>query len=711
MTAGRIGLVALIAILLPALTHAAAPAPAREGPSMSDAAFFAALDLTPPALAPVRQAVEKGDLAAARHAFVEHLKTRTSPKWYFSWKDKPAPDARPKKFDARTADKYARNHLVSCSVWHDFKEAIDWNSNPMPDQYKEWTWQLNRHPYWPELGEAYWATGDEKYARAFVAQMTDWVRSQPVPAGSGGGAGSAWRTIETGIRTFGAWPNAFYRFLGSPTFTDDAVLLMVKSFADHAEHLVKHPATGNWLAMESNGLFHIGVLFPEFKAAATWRDTGMKRLYEELEKQVYPDGAQVELASGYHNVSLGSFEMPVRLARLNNVTLPKDYLARMERMFDYDLYISMPNRCMPGTNDSGDTPIGRWMEKAAEYYPARKDFLWAATDGKQGTPPAKTSCEFPWAGYYVLRSGWDPNARYFMLDAGPFGYGHQHEDKLTFIAAAYGRIHVIDPGNFAYNSSQWRKYHIDTFAHNTVLVDGQPQRRRGAKDRSEYLVKQPQPHTFLTTPGFDYAAGVYDEGYGKRDACPAVHRRGAVYVKAASGSRAPGEYWVIVDSLEPTDGKPHAYDTMFHLNADAIDLDAATGRVVTRNKEGSNLAIVPLPAAGQIVTDQAGQEQPYVQGWVKQGAYGVRPIPTPVYRREAAGRVVAAYVLYPMRAGETLPVTAVRPVPTTGGPGVALEIDFGPCGKDLVAVAFDPAKPVAAAGVKPFSGPVWVGGR
>jgi hypothetical protein len=33
----------------------------------------------------------------------------------------------------------------------------------------------------------------------------------------------------------------------------------------------------------------------------------MKWLYEELDNQVYPDGVQIELSSGYHHVSLNNF--------------------------------------------------------------------------------------------------------------------------------------------------------------------------------------------------------------------------------------------------------------------------------------------------------------------------------------------------------------------------------------------------------------------
>ena len=257
-----------------------------------------------------------------------------------------------------------------------------------------------------------------------------------MPADSGNAARSAWRTIETGIRAAQVWPDLWYRFLLSPAMTDDALLVFLRAYADHARHLMAFHTTGNWLAMEGNGLFHVGVLFPEFKDAKAWRDTAAGWIYAELNNQVYPDGVQIELSSGYHHVSQSNFLALYRIARLNDTPLPGDYLARLEKMYDFDVYGAMPDRRLPGVQDGNYYDVHRTLTEAAELFPARQDFRWYATDGTQGQPPHETSHAFPYAGYYVMRSGWDPEARWLLFDGGPFGYGHQHEDKLEIIVAA-----------------------------------------------------------------------------------------------------------------------------------------------------------------------------------------------------------------------------------------------------------------------------------
>lgn len=53
-------------------------------------------------------------------------------------------------------------------------EDINWGFRPVPDN--EWVWQLNRMTFWNAMARAYWHTGDEKYAEAWVDQMMDWVK-------------------------------------------------------------------------------------------------------------------------------------------------------------------------------------------------------------------------------------------------------------------------------------------------------------------------------------------------------------------------------------------------------------------------------------------------------------------------------------------------------------------------------------------------------
>ena len=668
-----------------------------QGPVLSDVQFFEALNLDYPGLEKVREAFEEGDLHRVKHEFVQHIKRRKMPRWHFDWRDRPK-QPRTGSADTHLADRYARNELVSVGVWHDFGDEIDWSINPMPNQYAEWTWQLSRHPFWVTLGRTYWDTGDEKYARAFVLQMNSWVKGNPLPEDSGNYRGSRWRTIEAGIRTGQTWFPSFYYFLSSPSFDDESVVTMLKSFVEHARHLMKHPQTGNWLTMEANGLFHIGVMLPECEDAAEWRDVAMQRLYAELDNQVYPDGAQIELSSGYHQVSLRNFVMPLELAKRNDGAIPGDYLAKLEKMYHYNLYAAMPNGQLPALNDGGWTNIRAYCRDGFGYYPRRTDMQWMATEGREGARPGHDSYVFPYAGHFVMRSGWDEDARYMLFDAGPFGYGHQHEDKLHFVLYAYQRVHVTDPGNYPYDSSQWRRYHISAYAHNTIIVDGLPQNRRGY-DRRLYLAKEPMAGNWLSTDEYDYVLGTYNEspagdikeGYGPDKDTSVTHTRQIVFVKP--------DYWVIFDTLTPHDDRVHFYESPFHLEADDIELYEPTGAVITRNANSSNLAIIPLPDKELSVEIVSGQEEPVVQGWVNAGDYKVRPIPTPIYKKSAPGVTHFVYVFYPLPQGLDCPIKEVKSVDVEAdeGVGIGVEIHFAD-GKRKVVVVGKKAKQLTVNG-------------
>ena len=636
------------------IAFAASPAvkPAEAGPRLTDPQFFSMLDLNRADLAVVKEAVAKSDWPAAKHALAEHMRGRKTPTWTFD----PHRVGSDKKARVNGAEKALRHQLTSIGIEWPFGETIDWSFNPttQPDskwpRNHEWTWQLSRHPMWIDLGRAFYATGDEKYAAEFVAQLKSWVRDCPVPMKKADNrAFSRWRTIEAGIRAGSIWPEVYNRFLAAKSFDDEALVLFLKSYVDHAQYLTAFHTGGNWLTMEANGLYHAGALFPEFKDAKLWRDTALERLSRELDIQVYPDGAQVELAPGYHGVSVQNFLGPVNLVPLTGFQVPKEYTAKMEKMFDYFLYSMQPTRCTPALNDSGAGSVGRWMETGFKLFPHREDFRWVATNGKEGKAPEPVSYRFPYAGQCFMRSGWDRDALWLCMEVGPFGYGHQHEDKLGVTLTAFGKSLLVEGGVYTYDASEWRRYVLSGRAHNVVFVDGLEQCRR-KEPRETYIVKTPLPHVWESNAAFDHAAAVYDEGWGSNSVRLVKHTRHVFFVKP--------DLFVIADELEPKDAQTHIYEALFHLDAEDVKVDGL--QVATQGK-GPVLTLLAFGAEDVAVIK--GQKEPVVQGWLpdsSSGYGGVRPIPTAVYRKRAQGKTTLYYVLSPSATPAACPVKDVR---------------------------------------------------
>ncbi len=623
--------------------------------SLSDQDLFAALDLARPELANLQTAVAREDWPAATAALAAHFRTRESVPWHFN----PRQIDRTLGFSKNGADDTAAGRLSSIGIRHDFPEGkVDWLYNPtiaradLPVNH-EWQWQLGRMGFWGNLGRAYWATGDERYAQAFVDQFRSWAEQCPRPTqGSGNGAGSPWRTIECGIRMAYSWPDAWHRFLLSPTFTDEDLVLYLKVCYQHALHLVQHRTTGNWLTMEMSGLYTLGAIYPEFREAAAWRELAAAALYEELATQFLPDGAQIELTPGYHQVALDNILRIPQTAKLVGrfEELPADYITRAERAFDFNLKMMTPDRDMPCVNDSWTVNVPRSLGGAFALFPERKDFQWIATDGKEGTPPDVTSLLLPYAGFAVMRSDWSREANFLAFDGGLLGYGHVHQDKLNVILFAYGRELLYDDGGGQYEQSKWRRYSLDTYSHSTVLVDGLAQ-RRDTRDRWAGVAREPLPIVWRSGSVFDYAAAVYDEPYGKADNRPAVHRREVLFLKP--------DLFLVADRLEPTDGEEHRYEARWQVDSTTLQPGASPGSFASTDAGKPNLAIVPLLLDGLDSRAASAQEDPELLGWrVNRGSN--KPTTTVCHRRAGRGPQTLLTLLVPLRPGETCPVRAVR---------------------------------------------------
>jgi hypothetical protein len=635
-------------------------APPDTGPRMADEVLFQLLDTDYPGLEGVKVAIADNDLESAKKALADYLRSRTTVPWRFD----PHNIDRDIRYNKSAADETVSGKVRVIGVWHTFPDGnIDWFYNPtierddLPVDH-EWQWQLGRMGYWRNLGRAYWGTGDEVYARAFVKQLRSWVRQCPRPEDSGNYSGSAWRTIECGIRMAGSWPDSYHRFLHSPSFTDDDVILYVKSCIEQAQHLRKNPTSGNWLTMEMSGLYTVGALFPEFKDAGEWRSYAINRIYEELNKQFLPDGAQIELTPGYHQVALFNIlnipELARTVGRLDE--LPDDFVNRAEKAFDYNLYLMTPDRDMPRFNDSWHVNVPGGMRAATEIFPERQDFKWVATGGKEGAPPSGTSHPFPYAGHYVMRSGWDEKANYLCFDAGPLGYGHIHQDKLNFVLWSYGREMVFDGGGGNYERSQWRRYDTDTFSHNTILVDGLPQRRQ-TRDRWANVLSEPMDARWESTDTYDFAAGIYDEGYGKDENRPVVHVRRVLFIKP--------DMFLIADTLTPRDDAEHTYQARWHLMTTATELDENTSIVTTTDTGLPNLALVPLITEGLTVSMASAQTEPELLGWWVQRGRDHKPATTVMHDRSGTGAQHLLTLLLPIQADSDNPLQEVN----STGPG------------------------------------------
>jgi len=567
----------------------------------------------------------------------------------------PASDSVLQRADETLAHTY---RLAGCPVYT-YPDKIVWNADPF--NYEQWAIALNRHSEWTLLAAAWLRTKDEKYAAEWAAQLDDWVAAMPVHIGRNwvqgpyNEANKAPLSLDAGIRMGQSWFRSFEALKTAPSVGDTTIYHFVKSCYDHARYLMKpenFKQGSNWGAMESNGLYHIGVMLPEFKDAAVWRETALARTTKELTNQVYPDGAQHELAPGYHGVTLGNFMGIMKLAKANEHPVSQSYVDSLKGMFDYYLKIAMPDLRLPSLNDSGWQGCQGWFADAIALFGEQDGYRWAQTSGKEGPPPSYGSLVMPYAGWVIQRTGWDAaKDKWLLFDAGPFGTGHQHEDKLGIILYANGRRLVEEAGIYAYDTSDWRRYVLSTRAHSTIRVDGKDQACRA--DRREFQASEPNTYGFQANEQFDYA----------RTATPGVRRPR----RGRQVGRPPPpvlfvrpDYWVIVDDLASSGAAEHTATSQFLLNAPSASIDPATGTVLAESDadDGSRLAIVPL-VNGLKVRIAQGEKEPEVLGWFTLGFENMKAEPAVLYSRKftTAGQMV--YALVPLAGGQAAPKATV----------------------------------------------------
>ncbi|MBI2297730.1 MAG: alginate lyase family protein [Armatimonadetes bacterium] len=561
------------------------------------ATVFPRLDVTRPGLENVRAAVDAGKPAAAAVALRDYYRQRTKPV-FIADRTRPAPDP---QFDPRRADAVLRREFTFVGKTSTLTHDIDWNADPLHDI--EWPIELNRHGIWVTLADAWWRTGEVKYLDDLVYQVSDWLADNPRPGGPRDGKWT-WRTLECGIRLDSSWPWVFDRVVHADGFPPELLCAMLESVWEQTDYLRQFHGGGNWLVCERAGMLTTGIVWPEFNDAPAWCSTAWETLTHELETQVYPDGAQFELTPHYHGATLSSFQAACNVAELNDVPLPPAYQSGLQRMYEYLLWVVKPDGCIPMFNDSDHDNDRSWLARGAQRF-GREDMRYVATGGKEGTPPADTSHAFRWAGQYVMRSGWSGNDVFLAMDAGPYGFGHQHEDKLGIDVWGYGQELILDPGRFTYAGGKWRSYFVSTASHSTVLVDGKGQ-RRSTTPRDTWVTREPLANRWVHIDALDLAVGSYADGYGGAD--DPIHVRKVLFLRP--------DVFVVSDLLLPRDGRAAGREAtvQYQLARPAAGHDDATGACWSTGP-GANVLLAPVSDPAPEVELHEGEEDPPC-GWI-----------------------------------------------------------------------------------------------
>lgn len=431
-------------------------------------------------------------------------------------------------------------------------------------------WELNRHQWLLDLGQAWRLTGDERYATCFADSVMSWIEDNPY------GHGINWSSaLEVAMRSL-SWCWALCLFRDASPLTPERFQTLLGALQRHAAFIERYQsryfAPNTHLTVEALALYVIGTILPELQGATRWRELGRRLLLEQLPIHVPSDGVYFEQSTRYQYYTLEIYLQFAILADRNGDVLPDEVNERLREMLRFLLELRRPDGSLPqiGDTDGGwlcplvprETGDYRGLFSTAACFLDDPELAWAAGamtreavrllgaaaanawQSLTAQPPAaQTLRARPSGGYVVMRSGWGPEDHQLIYDTGPLGChicaGHGHADLLAVQVSAFGENYLVDPGTGCYTTgSAWRQHFRSTVAHSTARVDGLDQAETdGPFSWSEH----PAAHLLEADPAPHRAyASAQHRAYARLED-PVIHRRRVWFIDAA--------LWLIVDDF------------------------------------------------------------------------------------------------------------------------------------------------------------------
>ncbi|MBT3379754.1 MAG: hypothetical protein HN742_31815 [Lentisphaerae bacterium] len=629
--------------------------------------LFEELNYELPGLAGVKAAWDRGDENGAKAALLTYFRSR---------EDVVKPGSS-KTYDTTLADELLKGRFVWGDMVLNYGPTvadIAWYKVPMDIHWPTFDHEIGRGTYVYKLGKAYCATGDDRYVEHLVKLMLEFIKDCPVEQGRAmprinnmdgyavrligrealatDGHPAMYWTLMAAMRRTQQWARFFQYCVTSPAVTPDALVTILTSLIEHERFIVDATTTitrGNHGTRNAAAVLEIAAKFPEIAEREQWADRGLADLLLRYNWKgtgpyafIYPDGATEEISPEVGRGDYGTLLQAMSWLRMLGRDMPRQLLDIQEKNIEYFAYISWPSELA-------------WRaarKRRGPELPGRGDVDYIESGGTTGTIPEQTSYplrsgETCYAGTYVMRSDWTPDAVALRVRFGPIQYKYSQSglgDVGDIGVWGYG-THLIPHIYKHPRTGPFREYGDRSFvgdgrSENTISVDGHGQSRFG---RVRYI-DEPLTNPWVTTPVFDYVRGGY--AFDPKEA-PVTHTRAVLFMKP--------DYFVVLDTIEG-DGE-HDYRMKYQLHQDLTVVTEGV-RVMGRSRNGPGVIVSPSrPDLALSVIE--GQDDPFKEGWHLLDEKRAETAPALIYEwREQGPEMVE---------------TVICPVPRDGSPRMRLE--------------------------------------
>jgi hypothetical protein len=588
---------------------------------------FATLAKSIPQISQAYELFQKSNTKEAGVILIEYFRSRTNTQWFFSRKNKEKLllDFR-SNFQSQiakhieTADKLLQGKISWGGEDQTCGYPPNWLEQKSDEEYMEF---LNRHFFMPDLGIAYWCTGNEKYAKACVDLISDFLDKVAIPdvvtyqVKNYGFGRSPWVLLNTGLRAR-MWLSTLEYIIDSPSITPEFIFKFLYGVIHHRAILrylspeTHHTAEGNHYLMEMEGLFYISVMLPELKTSEKDKKFAITQLERCQKVQVLEDGVHIEEAPGYHFGCILWFAEPMILAEINNIKFSDEYEAGIKKMLNFGIHITRPDNSVAPFADS-------WPHEYLNYFVLADHLFGKQASPFQGTQDSSMfwllggnlqknevaieyslTAEFLKSYFFTMRSSWAKDALYLAIHNGGNPLGHSHADNLSIDVSAYGEPIIVEPGGFDYQETSMRKYFKSSAARSTIVLD--------KNSMIEYINRWKWGRApIVWTSGLSQDGNIISVTCGHDGFAPVMCERQVMFI----GNR----FWVIDDKIIGLN-KKNIVDIYFHFCRTDVEL----------NRSGLIGAIIPITGdrPSMVIEQINGGSIPHIEDTWYSTTYGVK---------------------------------------------------------------------------------------
>jgi len=164
-------------------------------------------------------------------------------------------------------------------------------------------WESARFSWAIKLAQAFYLTGEEKYAQFFWKKYAEFSKANPLNLGPN------WESAQEVALRLIALIISINLIKDAKSSTIKRKTDLYKSIADHADRIpptisYAKAQNNNHLLSEAVGLFSAGIFLPEHPHARKWERLGLKWFHDAVNNQISEDGEYIQHSNNYHRLML-----------------------------------------------------------------------------------------------------------------------------------------------------------------------------------------------------------------------------------------------------------------------------------------------------------------------------------------------------------------------------------------------------------------------